>query len=696
MALTTVNSDVTSDASDLLSCSVCMYNFDESDHQPKLLPCHHTFCKGCLMRMARGQQFIDCPTCRQRIKLSAPLPDGIASLQTNFYITQMKDLINDGSRPKAKGCRKHGNNSLDHFCQTCEVLICEDCVDSDHKETAGHITQELEVAIHEQKQLLEGELTEAQHTVTASSVHLKHFSSEAANLAAAKMKALEEIDAAFDGYVEVMNKRRQQLREYLVGLYHQRRHVVESEAEDIKKKSNALASLIEQCMGAIQCGQISDILAYKAKLTTKNQEINSLGDNRPNIGNNYLTYSADESEAHFLDLIRDLGCVQLCGALPSVVKVTEQPAIACLFGGLTVKITSCVGEELENYPIAVEIIDAFDDVLPCTVQHRNNGLYHATFRPQHSGLHRVRVKFHGFSIPGGEFNMNVLSNNPVLTFGQRGSSTTDMDYPRAVAVDDKSNIFVVDTGNNRIQMFDKKARFLYQFPISEEMESYSSCGIAVDNTQGTVICPEVCVQEADLAHASAVLIYTKDGQLLHRFVYRDILKRALSVAVNSLGHTIIADYELNTIFLFDRNGKLLRQFGSSGTGPGQFHHPTFVCIGRKDNIIVSDGENDRIQVFDKMGKFLCQFGGKGNGKGQLNLPFGVAADKHGNILVVDGSNKRIQIFKEHGEFIGCIESLGDKMSAPRGIAVTSNGHVLVADRDNHCVKKYKYLHRTTH
>ena len=203
------------------------------------------------------------------------------------------------------------------------------------------------------------------------------------------------------------------------------------------------------------------------------------------------------------------------------------------------------------------------------------------------------------------------------------------------------------------------------------------------------------MNEADMAKADTILIYTLEGRLLHRLSFQDTFSKALCIAVNSMGHMIVADFDLHTIFILDKQGRrLLRQFGEQGSGLGQFDHPTFVCVGDDDTIIVSDGDNHRIQVFDKVGKFLYKFGCKGSGKGEFNMPFGVATDNHGNILVVDGGNKRIQVFKTGGEFVFCIESLGDKMSAPRGIAVTSNGHVLVADRDNHCIKKFKYLHST--
>jgi DNA-binding beta-propeller fold protein YncE len=71
----------------------------------------------------------------------------------------------------------------------------------------------------------------------------------------------------------------------------------------------------------------------------------------------------------------------------------------------------------------------------------------------------------------------------------------------------------------------------------------------------------------------------------------------------------IADgYGNHRIAVFDAKGKFLRQWGSPGTGPGQFApvgagHPHCVLIGQDGLVYVCDRGNDRIQVFDKKGGF---------------------------------------------------------------------------------------------
>ncbi len=89
-------------------------------------------------------------------------------------------------------------------------------------------------------------------------------------------------------------------------------------------------------------------------------------------------------------------------------------------------------------------------------------------------------------------------------------------------------------------------------------------------------------------------------------------------------------------------GEVLRRWGKPGTGPGEFKFisgdptdPTDVAgriaVGRTGMVYVSDSGNGRVQVFTSQGRFIRQFGSYGSGKGQFFSP--------GN-LVVDGSGRQ--------------------------------------------------------
>jgi 6-bladed beta-propeller len=94
--------------------------------------------------------------------------------------------------------------------------------------------------------------------------------------------------------------------------------------------------------------------------------------------------------------------------------------------------------------------------------------------------------------------------------------------------------------------------------------------------------------------------------------------------------------------------------GPAGAGiPGStFSRPTDVAWDRAGNIYIADGigANNRIAKFDKDGRFLKQWGSTGSGPGQFTGVKALAIDAQGNVYAADVGNKRIQVFDGEGTF----------------------------------------------
>lgn len=97
-------------------------------------------------------------------------------------------------------------------------------------------------------------------------------------------------------------------------------------------------------------------------------------------------------------------------------------------------------------------------------------------------------------------------------------------------------------------------------------------------------------------------------------------------------------------------GDILLQWGSYGTGNGQFKYGNVITIDSNDNIIVLDKKNYRIQKFNSNGIYLSQFGTYGTSDGQFQDPRFIGVDSNNNIYVYDfetGINK----FNSTGTYI---------------------------------------------
>jgi RHS repeat-associated protein len=158
------------------------------------------------------------------------------------------------------------------------------------------------------------------------------------------------------------------------------------------------------------------------------------------------------------------------------------------------------------------------------------------------------------------------------------------------------------------------------------------------------------------------------------------------VVSNSNGNLWIADRFNSRVEELSSTGAYITKFGSEGTGNGQFKRPRDVAIDSHGNIWVADTKNNRVQEFSSTGEYIRQFGSEGTGNGQFKEPSGIAFAANGNVWVTDSLNDRVQEFTSTGEYVTKFGSEGTgsgQFTEPRGIAIASNGALWITDtRDN--------------
>ena len=356
----------------------------------------------------------------------------------------------------------------------------------DHLESAGHKTIPLSNAIRQQADLLGIEIAETRDCMIRNQRQVKILTTEMSALFAAKQKAADEIDVAFDSYIAELNARRRQVKENLDTMYADTRVTLADQVEGLKQEETILVDLAEECKIAIDGGVLSDIMAYRAKAYAKNQEIK-----RKSLhirSNKYMTYDPGQGGDAFMGVLHDLGELHISQSLPCIVRFNSQCVIATLVTTLSFNLTNSAGEPLSGYPLDVSIKDIYDDEIPCYLQCRGNGRYEVTFRPQVSGTHHIRVMFLQTAVLC-EHAINVQSNNPVARLGTEEGYT--LEYPRDVSTDAQNNIYIMDTGHGCIQIYDKTGHPLRTIEIDPDNPNMSSCGVCVDPARKQLVCPEV-------------------------------------------------------------------------------------------------------------------------------------------------------------------------------------------------------------
>ena len=105
----------------------------------------------------------------------------------------------------------------------------------------------------------------------------------------------------------------------------------------------------------------------------------------------------------------------------------------------------------------------------------------------------------------------------------------------------------------------------------------------------------------------------------------------------------------------------------AGVEGESFVRPTDVAWDAQGNIYVADGYgNARVAKYDRNGKWLKNWGSRGTGQGQFNIVHGIAIDAQGNVYVGDEGNKRVQVFDTEGTFKTQFTNVG----APTALCIT--------------------------
>ncbi len=268
-------------------------------------------------------------------------------------------------------------------------------------------------------------------------------------------------------------------------------------------------------------------------------------------------------------------------------------------------------------------------------------------------------------------------------FGTLGSGNGQLSAPQGIAISEGS-VYVVDSGNSRVEQFSATGSYIGQFGSkgSGAGQFKEPFGIAANPSTGVLYVAD--------ASNSRIEEFSPAGRLLTEWgtwgpKHENSSPNGLAVAANGT--------------LYDANlhsGQVLTwtppeagaahltygsQFGSSGSGNGQFSYPKYTAIDGEGNVWVSDCGNNRIEKFSAKGAFLAAYGKAGSGEVQFNCPTGIDINQSAHdIYVSDSENKRIEELSLTGAYVRSFGTSGEgALTKPGGLKIDSAGNVWVPD-----------------
>jgi sugar lactone lactonase YvrE len=278
--------------------------------------------------------------------------------------------------------------------------------------------------------------------------------------------------------------------------------------------------------------------------------------------------------------------------------------------------------------------------------------------------------------PGGVIT-TVAGNGAQSFTGDGGPATSaSLDGPAGVALDSVGNLFISDSGNNRIRKV---------------------------TTAGVI---------ATVAGSSAQGFSGDGGPATSASLFS-----SLGIAVDNAGNLFIADYNNDRIRMVTPAGVISTIAGSgfpgySGDGGpatrAAIFEPAGVAIDSAGNLVIADNANSRVRrvapggiISTVAGNGVSHFAGDGSAavRSLLSSPFSLAPDSAGNLFIADTGNNRIRKITRDG-IISTVAGSGNtaisgetglatasSLDFPIGMAVDTAGNLLIADSIHYRIRK---------
>ena len=278
--------------------------------------------------------------------------------------------------------------------------------------------------------------------------------------------------------------------------------------------------------------------------------------------------------------------------------------------------------------------------------------------------------------------------------GSAGAGPGQFNSPRGVAVGPDGSIYVVDSGNARVSVFDRDGKFVH---------SFGSAGTATGEFQepwGIAVAQNGDVYVADTWN-HRVQWFDSTGTFKGMWGYfADTQGNAQaspgafwgprSIAIDQQGFVYVTDTGNKRVQKFTPQGKFVAVFGSGGDGPGQFNEPVGIAIDPQGNFYVADTWNQRIEVFDSTFTYKAEWKlSTWQGQSLTNKPY-LAADAS-YVYAVDPEGYRVLVFDKEGAIKLSFGRYGDDaagMNLPAALALDSQGRLYVTDSQNNRLLRF--------
>ena len=606
----------------------------------------------------------------------------------DFEDQDIEDVL---KRPAFCSRQGHEKKELDFFCKKCEQAICNFCVVTTHD---GHVKILLEEAANEKK-------LQVMSAIESRKAKVQKMRN--------KIIKIDEVYNDIETNVAKIKRSAQQFAESMIAIIEAKKQQIFAEADheaqqslqglrvqriDIENKVKNIETAIGKSETQLKRSTNAELAQIDKTLSTIIPK--EVDDDREEVDcdlEGLRQFIFEENEALKTKITDEgIGCIRTFSNKTKVDQSIAEgkgltEAIVGIQANFVLTTRNAEGqqcyEKRDRVTAEIKNHQGHDCATEVRVQDKKDGSYNISYFAKESGRCEAVVKVNEEQVRGSPFPVQVKPRQfrPVLSFGQRGSSTRMLNQPWGVAVNERDEIAVTESANSRVQVFSSDGTYLRSFGRkgNKQGEFNWPCGMTIHDTNNIIV--------VDSGN-HRVQLFSEQGEYLSQFGGKGNLDHQLDypygLSVNNRGNIIVADECNKSIKIFSPDGNYLSKLGDEGSFIVPIH-----CIQYDKYLIVSDNEEHCIKVFDRNGNFLYKFGNRGRGDGEFDEPYCLSVNKAGHLMVCDGYNHRVQVFELSGKFVTKFGSKGKskgEFNRPVSTAVLSDGRIVVSDYYNHRIQ----------
>ena len=559
------------------------------------------------------------------------------------------------------------------YCETCDSVICRDCIIVTHKDHKYNLIAD---SFTKHKEALEKSLNPVKGKIEGLKKVLSALAEREGEIRERGEGVLEEIHEMVEEMMNSLRRAERKLTEQAKRVTDAKLKVLSEQMKSAEMSLSVLEDVEDYVEQSLKTGSPQQVLRSKKQMMERMSEVTG-GINVEELHPKEKVDFVLSKDFKSLHDIGDIISLQQCR-----VKTSDRIALA----GKAISFSLSI--EIPHLPfLCVPLSSLRCSLVPVGKGHKpidttvtttstDPGVYRIQCSPSTSGTHTVKVQVYDVHL---EDTSLFIPFNPYLDNITPVRTITKLKGPWGVAVTDDNHVIITERDRHCVTILDregKKVKSLGGEGGSGNVKFSSPRGVAIISDKIFLVSDNHRIQKISM-DGYLIASVGKFGSGPLQFNEPD------GIAI--MGKVYIADSSNHRIQVLNYDLTFSHLLGSQG----QFQYPTDIAF--YGLLYVTDSSNHPIQKFSPDEKFVGQFGTYGSGPGQFNWPAGITIDTAaGLVYVSEWRTNRISVFTSDGVFVRKLGKEGsniDQFNGPIGLAL-NNGLLYVCDWKNNRLVVY--------